>query len=86
QGLAQLERLRGKPTLFAFDFDGTLAPIVASKSTAKLRAETATLLQTLAQRAPVAAVTGRPLKKIRALIPIRLRGWAGDHGAAIHPP
>lgn len=85
-GLARFEALQGVPTLFAFDFDGTLAPIVASKSTAKLRPETEALLEDLRHRAPVATVTGRSLRKIRTLINVRLHGWAGDHGADLHPP
>jgi trehalose 6-phosphate phosphatase len=85
-GLARFEALRGVPTLFAFDFDGTLAPIVASKSTAKLRPETEALLEELRRRAPVATITGRALRKIRSLIRVKLHGWAGDHGADVHPP
>jgi trehalose 6-phosphate phosphatase len=85
-GLARFESLRGVPTLFAFDFDGTLAPIVASKSTAKLRPETQALLEELRHRAPVATVTGRSLRKIRSLLKVKLHGWAGDHGAELHPP
>ncbi|MGZ3685849.1 MAG: trehalose-phosphatase [Bdellovibrionota bacterium] len=84
-GLSRLEALRGEPTLFAFDFDGTLAPIVANAFSAKIPATTTALLEELSSAAPVAAVTGRPLEIIRTLVPASFRAWAGDHGAEIFP-
>ncbi len=84
-GLAVLEGLRGQTALFAFDFDGTLAPIVADSRRAKLSAGTRALLARLARTAPVAAVSGRPVGDLRARVPIDLRAFAGDHGAEIFP-
>jgi trehalose 6-phosphate phosphatase len=85
EGLARLERLRGQPVLFAFDFDGTLAPIVADSRKARLPSATRTLLTRLANAAPVAAVSGRPVGDLRVLVPKNLVALAGDHGAEIVP-
>lgn len=75
--------LKGR-TLLAFDFDGTLAPIVKYRTKARLSSSTRKLLKTVASQRPVAIVTGRSvadtkvkMKGVRPLI------FVGNHGAEI---
>jgi trehalose 6-phosphate phosphatase len=84
-GLKELNKLRGRKILFAFDFDGTLAPITSHVREARIRANTSRLVSDLARRAPVAAVSGRPVRDLRALVPKAVHAFAGDHGAEIVP-
>ncbi|MHB8419554.1 MAG: trehalose-phosphatase [Myxococcales bacterium] len=68
--------------LLAFDFDGTLAPIAADRTTASMSTESLDLLGRLAAREPVAVISGRALGDLTS----RLRGLplaalAGNHGS-----
>jgi trehalose 6-phosphate phosphatase len=67
--------------LLAFDYDGTLAPIVPAPDQAAMRAETLALLKALARRYPCVVISGRT----RADAVRRLRGVEaveviGNHG------
>jgi trehalose 6-phosphate phosphatase len=67
--------------LLAFDYDGTLAPIVSHPSRAHMRAATARLLAEVAQRYPCVVISGRELDDLTT----RLEGipvWYvfGNHG------
>ena len=77
-----LTRLAGKRTLCAFDFDGTLSPIVEHPDQARIRARTRNLLGRLAELYPCIVVSGRArsdvLGKLRG---VPLAGVAGNHGA-----
>ena len=77
-----LTRLARERTLCAFDFDGTLAPIVDRPEQAGMRARTRTLLGGLAPLYPCIVVSGRArsdvLGKLRG---IKLAGVIGNHGA-----
>jgi len=77
-----LTRLTRERTLFAFDFDGTLAPIVDHPNKAKMRARTLKLLRRLAALYPCVIVSGRA----RSDVLERMRGVEvsrviGNHGA-----
>ncbi len=67
--------------LVAFDFDGTLAPIVEKPATAAMRASTRTLLRQLATVYPCIVVSGRSRddvgQKVRG---VPLRECIGNHG------
>lgn len=68
--------------LLAFDFDGTLSPIVSDPIAAALPAKTASLLAQLAARLPCIVVSGRS----RADVQARMRGVPlseviGNHGS-----
>jgi trehalose 6-phosphate phosphatase len=80
-GLLRLgEQARTQP-LLAFDFDGTLAPIVPRPEDAAMRPRTRELLLELAHRYPCAVISGRgrdDVKKRVAGIP--LVSVAGNHG------
>ena len=65
----------------AFDFDGTLAPIVEKPARAAMRASTRTLLRQLASVYPCIVVSGRSREDVKAkLHGISLRECIGNHG------
>ena len=72
--------------LLAFDFDGTLAPIVRKPEAAAMRARTAKLLAEVARRYPCVVLSGRSradvMKKVAA---IPLRAVFGNHGMEPSP-
>lgn len=77
-----LLRLARERALLVFDYDGTLAPIVARPSDAAMREETRGLLRVAALLYPCAVVSGRS----RADLAPRLEGipllaFVGNHGA-----
>lgn len=77
--LARLARARA---LLAFDFDGTLAPIVADREVARMRPRTARLLTRLCGMYPCAVISGRSVRDVTP----RLGGApvpyvVGNHGA-----
>jgi trehalose 6-phosphate phosphatase len=74
------EVLRLKP-LLAFDFDGTLADIVARPDDARIDSRVSQLLATLAGRLPLAIVTGRAVADVRPRLGFRPRYLIGNHGA-----
>lgn len=79
-GLRLLESLCFTKTLFAFDFDGTLAPIVSEPQAARMRDQTMALISELNRIAPVAIVSGRSLNDLRARIGFTPRYLVGNHG------
>ena len=54
-----LDQLAWSNVLLAFDFDGTLAPIVANRHRAAMRARTARLFAAVCARYPSAVISGR---------------------------
>jgi trehalose 6-phosphate phosphatase len=76
-----LEQLAASRALLAFDFDGTLAPIVNDPGRAAMRASTRRLLRKAARAYPCVVISGRS----RADVLRRLRGVGlaeviGNHG------
>src|SRR6478672_9112210 len=80
EGLARLDAFARPGLLRAFDFDGTLAPIVADPDAAGLPAGTAPLLNELLMLAPVAIITGRSLDDIRRRVGFTPDLLIGNHG------
>lgn len=81
EGLRRLAGLARSKTLLAFDFDGTLAPIVADRDAAVLRPSTRDLLARVCTLYPCAMITGRGREDVCA----RLQGTGikhlvGNHG------
>lgn len=76
--LAAVLRLR---PLVALDFDGTLAPIVARPEDARVSQAVGQRLRLLAQRLPVAIVTGRAVADVRERLDFEPRFIIGNHGA-----
>ena len=80
KGEAALAALLRLQPLMAFDFDGTLAPIVAHPTDARIPPAVLTRLRALAQRLPVAIVTGRSVADVRARLGFEPHFVIGNHG------
>jgi trehalose 6-phosphate phosphatase len=72
--------LRQQP-LLAFDFDGTLAAIVARPDDARISQAVSARLKGLAARLPLAIVTGRTVDDVRGRLGFEPRYIIGSHGA-----
>jgi trehalose 6-phosphate phosphatase len=79
-GLRQLRSFLGPDTVLAFDFDGTLAPIVPRPERAALPAATAELLERLSRKASVALISGRKVSDLKSRSDYQLLAWIGNHG------
>lgn len=87
-GVRALARLLREPTLLAFDYDGTLAPICADAASARVDAAWTTRLRRIARRWPVAVISGRSLADVASRLGFEASFIAGNHGAessAAHP-
>lgn len=76
-----MSALVGEATLYAFDFDGTLAPIVQHPGDAHASAATTALLATLGSCVPIAILTGRAVADLRSRLAFEPRHVVGNHGA-----
>ncbi len=81
EGEAALVAILRRRPLLAFDFDGTLAPIVARPDDARISRRAAARLGSLAARLPVAIVTGRAVEDVRGRLGFVPRYVVGSHGA-----
>jgi trehalose 6-phosphate phosphatase len=76
-----LDQLAWSNVLLAFDFDGTLAPIVANRHEAAMRGRTARLFTEVCARYPSAVISGRAKADVaRRLNGARVRYLVGNHG------
>jgi trehalose 6-phosphate phosphatase len=77
-----LEQFAYSNVLLAFDYDGTLAPIVADPKRARMRARTKRLLGRVAKRYPCVVISGRARADARARLDgVGVRAVIGNHGA-----
>lgn len=67
--------------LLAFDFDGTLAPIVARPDDARVSQAVARRLDRLAATLPLAIISGRKVADVRTRLAFEPRYIIGNHGA-----
>jgi trehalose 6-phosphate phosphatase len=81
EGVAALNTLMRSPALFAFDFDGTLAPIRARPGDVHVSTTLAIRLEKLAKVRPVAIVTGRQIVDVRDRLGFVPTWIIGNHGA-----
>lgn len=81
QGLERLTALTHRRTLYAFDFDGTLAPLQDNPDSVRVDAELAACLARLASLAPVAIITGRKVDDVRPRLGFEPLAILGNHGA-----
>jgi len=81
RGIAALTALVRAPALFAFDFDGTLAPIRPRPDDVHVSATIALRLEKLARARPVAIVTGRQIADVRERLGFTPSWIIGNHGA-----
>jgi len=80
-GRAKLRDVIDSATLFAFDLDGTLAPIVADPDAIKIPADVLKRLTDLNRIAKVAIITGRLQANAREHLGFTPRFLVGNHGA-----
>ena len=81
QGVAALARYVAPDTLFAFDLDGTLAPIVEEYAAAQVAEPVRTTMLRLVHLAKVAVITGRARKDAEAILGFEPHLIVGNHGA-----
>lgn len=76
-----LDQIAWSNTLLAFDFDGTLAPIVADRDRASMRARTRRLFEAVCRLYPVAVISGRSMRDVgERLGEAAVRHVVGNHG------
>ena len=76
-----LEQFSWSNVLLAFDYDGTLAPIVSNPKRAPMRERTRELLRTLTRLYPVAIISGRAqADALKQLGRIPVQQVIGNHG------
>jgi trehalose 6-phosphate phosphatase len=82
-----LRDLARSPALLAFDFDGTLAPIVADRHAAGLAPRTRRLLERLCRLLPCAVISGRSLADLSSRVAgIPVAHLVGSHGTSLSAP
>lgn len=79
--LAKFARYVARDTLFAFDLDGTLAPIVEDHGAAQVSEPFRTAMLRLLKLAKVAVITGRSRKDAEAILGFQPHLLIGNHGA-----
>jgi trehalose 6-phosphate phosphatase len=84
-GHAALAAVLRRLPLLAFDFDGTLAPIVATPGQARISQSVSGKLSRLAERLPVAILTGRTVDDVRGRLGFEPHYIVGNHGAEVGP-
>jgi trehalose 6-phosphate phosphatase len=80
EGQARFDEIVKPGLLCAFDFDGTLAPIVAQPEHAFLPLDLKQQLVELARYAPVAIITGRSVEDLEARLGFKANFIVGNHG------
>lgn len=81
EGQQAIDTVMASHPLLAFDFDGTLAPIVARPDDAQVPLSLRMRLSQLAQVLPTAVVTGRCVADVRHRLGFEPRCIIGNHGA-----
>ena len=66
--------------LIAFDFDGTLAPIVVNPDRARMRVRTRRLLEMVAVRYPCVVISGRAREDVSRRVNVPVWHISGNHG------
>jgi len=72
--------------VLCLDYDGTLTPIVENPEEARISGEMRAQVKAVAQRMPVAIVSGRGLPFIQAQMQLKEVYYAGSHGFEIRGP
>lgn len=80
-GLQEVTAAIAQQPLLAFDFDGTLAPIVPVPDNAYAPMSVSTAMRRLCAIAPVAIVTGRSIDDVSARLAFEPKYIIGNHGA-----
>lgn len=80
-GRSDLRELLKTRSLYAFDFDGTLAKIVRDPHAARLGRPVRVRLEELAKRAPTAIISGRSVEDLRSRVGTAVPHLIGNHGS-----
>lgn len=80
EGRQALGSLAEKPILYAFDFDGTLAPISPDRDAVKIPYSVSEWLKELSTRATCAVVSGRALADLTPRVAGAVPYLIGNHG------
>lgn len=80
EGYRALAALATRPVLYAFDFDGTLAPISPDRNAVMLPPSVGARLRELARRVPCAVVSGRALADLAPRVGGAVPYLIGNHG------
>jgi len=80
EGRNLLESLTFTETVFGFDFDGTLAPIVSDPAKAKMSSITHRLTSELSALVPVAIISGRSVTDLKERLNFNPAYLIGNHG------
>lgn len=82
------KKLKGKHIFLFLDFDGTLAPIVATPDKAILSRETKGVLKKISEDSQyrLAIISGRSLRDIKNMAGLRKIIYVGNHGFEIEGP
>src|SRR4051812_18593568 len=80
EGRRRLDEVVKAGLLCAFDFDGTLAPIVPQPESARLPCDIRQRLIALSDFAPVAIITGRSVTDIHSRLGLDADFILGNHG------
>lgn len=80
EGRAALRAVTTRPTLYAFDFDGTLAKISPERGAVVLSSSIHRRLTELAKRVPCAVVSGRSLDDLTPRLNGAVPHLIGNHG------
>jgi trehalose 6-phosphate phosphatase len=81
EGLETLARVALRNTLVGFDFDGSLAPIVADREHASMRRHTRELLAHVCELYPCAVISGRALADVeKHVLGAGFKHIVGNHG------
>lgn len=80
-GQRAIETVMATQPLLAFDFDGTLAPIVPRPDDAHVSLGVAQRLTHLSHHLPVAIITGRSVDDVRQRLGFNAHHIIGNHGA-----
>lgn len=80
EGRLALRAVAEKPILYAFDFDGTLAPISSDRDGVQIPPSIKALIIELSKRVPCAIVSGRGLSDLASRINGTVPYLIGNHG------
>ncbi len=83
---ASIDGMQEKRPVVFLDYDGTLTPIVSRPELATLAPDMRRTIATLAERCPVAIVSGRDRADIQSLVQLESVYYAGSHGFDIAGP
>ncbi|HEX5128072.1 MAG TPA: trehalose-phosphatase [Rhodocyclaceae bacterium] len=81
EGECALDDILARRPLFAFDFDGTLAPIMVQRDAVHTTTAIAQGIDLLAEIYPVVIITGRSIADVSERLGFKPRCIIGNHGA-----